>query len=39
MPASTVHALLTRCRLNRHSHIDRVTGESARRYEASSPLN
>src|SRR3954453_17913102 len=24
MPASTVHAVLTRCRLNRLSHIDRV---------------
>ena len=37
MPASTVHAVLTRCRLNRLSHIDRVTGESARRYERSRP--
>ena len=27
MPASTVHAVLTRCRLNRLSHIDRHTGE------------
>jgi transposase InsO family protein len=33
LPASTVHAVLTRCRLNRLSHIDRVTGEPARRYE------
>lgn len=33
MPASTVHAVLVRCRLNRLSHIDRVTGEPARRYE------
>ncbi len=33
MPASTVHAVLVRCRLNRLSHIDRVTGEPIRRYE------
>jgi transposase InsO family protein len=37
IPASTVHAVLTRCRLNRLSHIDRVTGEPARRYERSRP--
>jgi transposase InsO family protein len=37
MPASTVHAVLVRCRLNRLSHIDRVTGEPARRYERSRP--
>jgi integrase-like protein/Homeodomain-like domain-containing protein len=37
MPASTVHAVLTRCHLNRLSHIDRVTGEPARRYERSRP--
>jgi transposase InsO family protein len=37
MPASTVHAVLTRCRLNRLSHIDRVTGEPARRYERERP--
>jgi hypothetical protein len=37
MPASTVHAVLTRCGLNRVSHIDRVTGEPARRYESSRP--
>jgi transposase InsO family protein len=37
MPASTVHAVLTRCRLNRLSYIDRVTGEPARRYERSRP--
>lgn len=37
MPASTVHAVLMRCRLNRLSHIDRVTGEPARRYERSKP--
>jgi transposase InsO family protein len=33
MPASTVHLVLVRCRLNRLSHIDRVTGEPIRRYE------
>jgi hypothetical protein len=33
MPASTVHAVLVRCRINRLTHIDRVTGEPARRYE------
>ena len=27
VPASTVHAVLTRCRINRLSYIDRVTGE------------
>jgi len=37
MPASTVHAVLVRCRLNRLSHIDRSTGEPARRYERSRP--
>src|ERR1043165_9765822 len=37
MPASTVHAELVRCRLSRLSHIDRVTGEPARRYERSRP--
>jgi transposase InsO family protein len=37
VPASTVHAVLIRCRLNRLSHIDRVTGEPARRYERSRP--
>ncbi|WP_159931038.1 MULTISPECIES: IS481 family transposase, partial [Nocardia] len=33
MPASTVHAVLMRCRLNRLSHIDIRTGEVIRRYE------
>ncbi|MGV0627842.1 IS481 family transposase, partial [Mycolicibacter minnesotensis] len=33
MSASTVHAVLTRCRINRLSHIDRVTAEPIRRYE------
>jgi len=37
VPASTVHAVLTRCRLNRLSHIDRVTGEPVRRYEHDRP--
>ena len=37
MPASTVHAVLTRCRLNRLNYIDRVTGEPARRYERERP--
>ena len=37
MPASTVHAVLKRCRLNRLSHIDRVTGEPIRRYEHDRP--
>jgi len=31
MQASTVHAVLVRCRINRLSHIDRVTGEPLRR--------
>ncbi|GAA2638028.1 hypothetical protein GCM10010411_92370 [Actinomadura fulvescens] len=37
LAASTVHAVLTRCRLNRLSHIDRVTGEPIRRYEHDHP--
>ncbi len=37
VPASTVHAVLTRCRLNRLSHLDRVTGEPIRRYEHEHP--
>jgi len=37
MPSSTVHAVLVRCRLNRLSHIDRVTGEPIRRYEHPYP--
>ena len=37
VPASTVHAVLVRCQLNRLSHIDRVSGEPARRYERSRP--
>ena len=37
IPASTVHAVSVRCRLNRLSHIDRVSGEPVRRYERSRP--
>src|SRR5262245_5199359 len=37
VPASTVHAVLVRCRLSRLSHVDRVTGEPARRYEHDHP--
>ncbi|WP_432941056.1 IS481 family transposase [Kribbella sp. CA-253562] len=37
MPVSTVHAVLVRCRLNRLSAIDRVTGEPLRRYEHDHP--
>jgi transposase InsO family protein len=37
MQASTVHAVLVRCRLNRLSHIDRATGEPIRRYEHDRP--
>jgi transposase InsO family protein len=34
---STVHAVLVRCRINRLSHIDRITGEPVRRYEHPHP--
>jgi transposase InsO family protein len=37
LPASTVHAVLVRCRLNRLTHLDRVTGEPVRRYEHPAP--
>jgi transposase InsO family protein len=37
MPASTVHAVLRRCRLHRLSHLDRLTGEPIRRYEHDHP--
>jgi transposase InsO family protein len=37
IPASTVHAVLARCRISRLSHIDRVTGEPVRRYEHDHP--
>ena len=37
LAASTVHAVLTRCGINRLSHVDRVTGEPVRRYEHPHP--
>jgi transposase InsO family protein len=37
LPISTVHAVLVRCRINRLSRIDRVTGEPIRRYEHDHP--
>jgi transposase InsO family protein len=37
MPASTVYAVLVRCRINRLTHIDRATGEPIRRYEHDAP--
>lgn len=37
MPASTVHTVLVRCRANRLSYVDRVTGEPIRRYEHPHP--
>lgn len=37
MSASTVHAVLVRCHLNRLSHVDVKTGEPARRYEHEAP--
>jgi transposase InsO family protein len=37
IPASTVHTVLVRCRINRLSRIDRVTGEPLRRYEHPYP--
>src|SRR3954466_5993861 len=37
MAASTVHAVLTRYKINRLSRIDRVTGEPLRRYEHDHP--
>lgn len=37
MQASTVHAVLVRCRINRLTHIDRATGEPIRRYEHEHP--
>jgi transposase InsO family protein len=37
MQASTVHAVLVRCRLNRLTHVDRATGEPIRRYEHQRP--
>jgi hypothetical protein len=37
LPASTVRAFLVRCRINRLTRIDRVTGEPLRRYEHDHP--
>jgi transposase InsO family protein len=37
MPASTVHRVLTRCKLHRLTNLDRVTGEPVRRYEHPHP--
>ena len=37
LPASTVHAVLARCRINSLTHIDRATGEPIRRYEHDKP--
>lgn len=37
VPASTVHAVLVRCRINRLTSLDRVTGERIRRYERERP--
>ena len=37
LASSTVHAVLVRCRVNRLSHIDRITGEPLRRYEHPHP--
>ena len=37
IPASTVHAVLVRCRINRLTHLDRATGEPIRRYEHERP--
>jgi transposase InsO family protein len=37
LPASTVHAVLIRCRINRLAHVDRATGEPVRRYEHDQP--
>jgi transposase len=37
VPASTVHAVLVRCHLNRLSHVDRRTGDPVRRYEHAAP--
>jgi transposase InsO family protein len=37
LSASTVHAVLVRCRINRLCHVDRATGEPVRRYEHDTP--
>ncbi|GAA3224407.1 IS481-like element IS1649 family transposase [Pseudonocardia petroleophila] len=37
LSTSTVHRILTSCRINRLSHLDRATGEPVRRYEHPHP--
>jgi transposase InsO family protein len=37
LAASTVHAVLVRCRISRLAHLDRVTGQPVRRYEHDHP--
>ena len=37
LAASTVHAVLVRCRISRLGHLDRATGEPVRRYEHPIP--
>lgn len=37
IPASTIHAVLVRCRINRLARLDRATGEPIRRYEHDRP--
>jgi hypothetical protein len=37
LAASTVHAILVRCRISRLAHLDRVTGQPVRRYEHHRP--
>ena len=39
VPPSTVHAVLVRCRLNRLSHIDRVTGSSRDAMSVPGPVS
>jgi transposase InsO family protein len=37
LAASTVHAILVRCRISRLAHLDRATGQPIRRYEHPHP--
>ena len=37
LAASTVHAVLVRCRISRLGHLDRATGQPVRRYERADP--
>jgi transposase IS481 family protein/integrase-like protein len=37
LAASTVHAILVRCRISRLGHLDRATGQPIRRYEHGHP--